>query len=204
MHAAALTANAVPKGGPYTVGPISGGQQYGVLDIFDNGGPSVACRFLGTRVGEGRKVTQIFSSSAGSNKENSIVNISTLNRLRAPNDSIVSGFVISGTTESLVLVRGVGPTLASFGVADALLSPVLSVFKGDQLIATNNGWAGTAPTTADEATRAFDQAGAFRFIDASSNDTAVLLKLAPGTYTAQVKSGDGGSGAALLEVYDLP
>jgi len=204
MHAAALTANAVPKGGPYTVGPISGGQQYGVLDIFDNGGPSVACRFLGTRVGEGRKVTQIFSSSAGSNKENSIVNISTLNRLRAPNDSIVSGFVISGTTESLVLVRGVGPTLASFGVADALLSPVLSVFKGDQLIATNNGWAGTAPTTADEATRAFDQAGAFRFIDASSNDTAVLLRLAPGTYTAQVKSGDGGSGAALLEVYDLP
>ncbi len=204
MHAAALTANAVPKGGPYTVGPISGGQQYGVLDIFDNGGPSVACRFMGTRVGEGRKITQIFSSSAGSTKENSIVNISTLTRLGAPNDSIVSGFVISGSTERVVLVRGVGPTLASFGVADALMSPVLSVYKGEQLIATNNGWAGSAPTTADEATRAFDQAGAFRFIDAASNDTAVLLRLAPGTYTAQVKSGDGGTGAALLEVYDLP
>lgn len=204
MHAAALTANAVPKGGPYTVGPISGGQQYGVLDIFDNGGPSVACRFLGTRVGEGRMFTQIFSSSAGSTKENSIVNISTLTRLSAPSDSIVSGFVISGFTERLVLVRGVGPTLAGFGVADALMSPVLSVYKGDQLIATNNGWAGTAPTTADEATHAFDQAGAFRFIDPSSNDTAVLLRLAPGSYTAQVKSGDGGSGAALLEVYDLP
>lgn len=204
MHAAALTANAAPKGGPYTVGPIAGGQQYGILEIFDNGGPSVACRFLGTRVGEGRKITQIFSSSAVGSTENSIVNISTLTRINAPTDSIVSGFVISGASERLVLVRGVGPTLTSFGVADALKNPVLSVYQGDRLVATNSAWAGASPDVAPQVVSAFDRSGAFRFIDESSSDTALVLSLAPGTYTAQVKSANGGSGAALLEVNDLP
>jgi hypothetical protein len=204
MHASALTGNAVPAGGPYTAGPLAGTQQYGILEIFDNGGPSVACRFLGTRVGEGRKLTQIFSSSAARAKENSIVNISTLTRLSAPTDSIVSGFVISGSSERLVLVRGVGPTLTSFGVADALKSPVLTVYQGDRLIATNSAWAGSETASVTQLGNAFDRAGAFRFIDESSKDTALVLSLAPGTYTAQVKSGDGGTGAALLEVYDLP
>jgi hypothetical protein len=51
---------------------------------------------------------------------------------------------------------------------------------------------------------AFDRAGAFRFVDESSNDSAAVVNLAPGAYTVQVKSGDGATGSALLEVYDLP
>ena len=51
---------------------------------------------------------------------------------------------------------------------------------------------------------AFDRAGAFRLLDENSRDSALGLSLAPGSYTVQVKSGDGSVGAALLEVYDLP
>lgn len=204
MHAAALTSDASAKGGPFAVGPIVGSQQYGILEVYDNGGPSVACRFLGTRVGEGRKITQIFSGSVAGASEKSLVNISTLARVSSPTDAIVSGFVISGTTNHSVLVRAVGPTLSAFGVNDALKNPVLSVHQGDRVIATNNSWAGATRAATQDVTDAFDRVGAFRFVDEASKDAALVVSLAPGAYTVQVKSGDGTPGAALLEVYDLP
>lgn len=204
MHAAALSSNPVDKGGPYTIGPILGGQQFGMLEIYDNGAESVACRFLGIRAGEGRKITQIFSGSAAEFSETALSNISTLARISSPTDAIVSGFAVSGLNNRSVLLRAVGPTLATFGVNDALKNPVLSVFQGDRLVATNSGWAGATPTTAQEVTNAFDRAGAFRYTDETSRDCALVLSLAPGSYTAQVKSGDGTPGSTLLEVYDLP
>jgi hypothetical protein len=41
-------------------------------------------------------------------------------------------------------------------------------------------------------------------VDESSRDAALVTSLVPGAYTVQVKSANGSSGAALLEVYDLP
>ena len=204
LHAAALTSGASAKGGPYTAGPIPGSQQYGILEVYDNGGPSVACRFLGTKVNEGRKLTQIFSGSVAGAKDHALVNISTLARLSSPTDSIVSGFVISGATSRQVLVRAVGPTLGAFGVGDALPNPVLSIFQGETLVATNSAWAGLTRDATESLSGAFDRAGAFRLVDESSRDAALVASLAPGAYTVQVKSANGSSGAALLEVYDLP
>jgi phosphodiesterase/alkaline phosphatase D-like protein len=203
IHAAALSSDPIAKGGPYTVGPILGGQQYGVLDIHDNGGPSVACRFFGTRVGEGRKISQIFSSAPAVASDTAVVNISTMARITSPTDAIVSGFVVAGSSNHSVLIRAVGPTLAAFGVNDALNNPVLSIYQGERLIATNTAWAGDARATVQEITDAFDRTGAFRFTDEATKDCVLLVHLAPGAYTVQVKSGDGASGAALLEIFDL-
>jgi alkaline phosphatase D len=204
LHAAALTSEGSTKGGPYTIGPFPGSQQYGMLEIYDNGGPSVACRFLGVKVGEGRKLTQIFSGSVAGAKEHSLVNISTLARVAGSADAIVSGFVISGSTSRSVLVRAVGPTLVAFGVNDALANPVLSVFQGDRLVATNSAWNSTTRSAMEDLSDAFDRAGAFRLVDESSRDAALVVSLSPGAYTVQVKSGNGVGGAVLLEVYDLP
>jgi phosphodiesterase/alkaline phosphatase D-like protein len=203
LQAAALTQEGSIKGGPYTGGTLPGSPQYGVLDIFDNGGPSVACRFQGVHAREGRKLTHIFSSSMVGSKEHSIVNISTLARLATGSDTLVSGFVISGESPRSVLVRAIGPTLAAFGVGDALARPVLSVFQGEREIATNSAWSGVERAAASSLTDAFDRAGAFRLIDDNSRDAAVILSLEPGAYTVQVKSADGSPGAALLEVYEL-
>lgn len=204
LHAAALTSEGSSKGGPYTAGPFPGSQQYGILEIYDNGGPSVACRFLGVNVSEGRKLTEIFSGSASGAKDHALVNISTLARVTSPSDSIVSGFVISGASPRTVLVRAIGPTLAAFGVKDALVNPVLSVFQGEQVVAVNSAWSGATRAAMEDLTDAFDRAGAFRLVDESSHDAALVVTLAPGAYTVQVKSGDGSPGSALLEVYDLP
>jgi hypothetical protein len=203
-HAAALTSVGSIKGGPYTDGPYPGDQQYGVLEVYDNGGPSVACRFLGIKSGEGRKITQIFSSSMTGAKEHALVNISTLARVTSASDTLVSGFVISGSTNRSVLIRAIGPTLSAFGVVDALAQPVLSVFQGDKLVATNAGWAAGPQVDTEAMLDSFDRAGAFRLVDETSSDAALTLSLAPGPYTVQVKSGNGAAGATLLEVYDLP
>ncbi|MBL9187596.1 MAG: alkaline phosphatase D family protein [Opitutaceae bacterium] len=204
LHAAALTSNSSMKGGPYSGGVFSGSQQYGILEVYDNGSDSVACRFLGKKVGEGAKLTHIFSGSTKGSKDHAIVNISTLARIASGDDALVSGFVISGASERRVLVRAIGPTLAAFGINDALARPILTVQQGSRLVATNTSWAGATPAATEAILDAFDRAGAFRLVDENSRDTVLLLSLAPGPYTVQVKSGDGTPGATLLEVYDLP
>lgn len=203
LHAAALTQEGSVKGGPYSGAAIPGSPQYGILEIYDNGGTSVACRFLGIHANEGRRMVHIFSSSIAGSKEHSIVNISTLARVTSSSDSLVSGFVISGTTNRSILVRAIGPTLAAFGVTDSLARPVLSVYQGERLVATNSGWSGLERSGASTLTDAFDRAGAFRLVDEGSADAALILSLPPGAYTVQVKSADGSAGAALLEVYEL-
>ena len=45
--------------------------------------------------------------------------------------------------------------------------------------------------------------GAFA-LDAGSKDAALLTTLAPGSYTVQVKGADGGTGEALVEIYEVP
>jgi len=203
LHAAALSSEPSTKGGPYSGGALPGNGQYGILEVYDNGGPSVACRFLGMRAGEGTKLTHIFSSSATGSTDAALVNISTLARVTSGDDAVVSGFVISTSTPRTMLVRAIGPTLAAFGINDAMTRPQLSVYNGDALIATNEGW---APDSEAEVrlTSAFDRAGAFRLLESSSRDAALVLTLAQGAYTVQVRNGAGTPGAALLEVYDLP
>jgi phosphodiesterase/alkaline phosphatase D-like protein len=209
LHGAALSASPSSKGGPYSGGVLPGSQQYGILEVYDNGGPSVACRFIGMKAGEGTKLTHIFSSSADAAKDLALVNISTLARINSAEDALVSGFVISGGKTRNVLIRAVGPTLEAFGVSGALTAARLAVFQSDRLVATNEGWGrgsdGVQSTDAVvQMTAAFDRAGAFRLLDESSRDSAIVLAVEPGAYTVQVKSGNGVPGMTLLEVYDLP
>jgi phosphodiesterase/alkaline phosphatase D-like protein len=205
LHTAALTSSGSLKGGPYSGGVIPGTQQYGILEVYDNGGDSVACRFLGKKVGDGTKLTHIFSgSTGGAAKDHAIVNISTLARVTSGEDSLISGFVISGASNRRVLIRAIGPTLSAFGVGDALAQPVLTVQQSGRHIASNSAWAGPTASATEATLDAFDRAGAFRLVDETSRDAALVLSLAPGAYTVQVKSGDATPGATLLEVYDLP
>ena len=203
LHAAALTQGGSIKGGPYTGAPLPGDQHYGILEVYDVGGPSVACRFLGMRAGEGTKLSYIFSScNTGALSGQALVNISTLAHVNADNNTAVSGFVISGDTPRTVLVRAVGPTLAQFGLTDALAQPQLVVYQGGKIIASNDAWA-PGDQAATSLNAAFDRVGAFRLTDRASRDAAILLTLAPGSYTLSVKSANGASGSALVEIYNV-
>ena len=81
---------------------------------------------------------------------------------------------------------------------------VLAVYNGSALgtlnqIAANDNWGGDPQITAVSKT-----VGAFALTDPNSKDAALLVTLPPGVYTAQVSGADGGTGVALVEVYDVP
>ena len=130
-----------------------------------------------------------------------IINISTRTAVGAGDAMLIGGFVISGTVPKRVLIRGVGPALAQFGVTGVLARPQLVLFKGGQVLAQNSGWS-TSPDAAAIAA-ASAQTGAFVFVG-GSQDAALIVSLDPGPYTAQVSGIGGTNGIALVEIYEVP
>jgi hypothetical protein len=109
------------------------------------------------------------------------------------------GFVITGSSSMTVLIRGVGPTLATYSVAGAMTNPQLTVFDSNQnVVGSNATWGGTAALQA-----AFNAVSAFP-LPTTSADAAILVTLPPGAYTADVTGTNGSTGIVLLEVYEMP
>jgi hypothetical protein len=129
-------------------------------------------------------------------------NISTRANVGTGANVAIAGFVISGTESKPVLIRAIGPTLASaFGISGALTAPKLELYNSaNAVIATNTGWSTASNTAAIAA--ASTQAGAFTLASTSA-DSVIFTTLAPGSYTGVVSSANGGQGIALIEVYDL-
>lgn len=116
---------------------------------------------------------------------------------------LIAGFVVTGQAARTVLIRGIGPALAGFGVRNALPDPQLTLLRDGVLVATNEDWYDVANALALIA--AATQVGAFA-LPPASRDAALLLSLPPGSYTVQVGAGAAGSstGSALIEVYEVP
>jgi putative Ig domain-containing protein len=119
-------------------------------------------------------------------------------------EPLTGGFVVGGTASKQLLLRGVGPALGSFGITNSIPTPILTIYNSaGAVVATNSSW-GTQSngTTAASIAAAAASAGAFP-LPAGSADAALLLTLAPGTYTGQVTDAGGNTGPALFEVYSL-
>ena len=109
---------------------------------------------------------------------------------------MIAGFVVSGTGTKSIDVRGIGPTLGTFGVSGFLASPQLVVDNASsQTLFSNMVWGGGSALTS-----AFAQVGAFS-LPANSKDSALLDPFGVGNYTALL-SGTSGTGVALAEIYD--
>jgi hypothetical protein len=129
-----------------------------------------------------------------------LANLSTFVRLRPDSGAPLSGFVITGEMKKQILIRAVGPGLRQFGLGDLLPDPVLTVFNGGgREIAHNAGW--TSDANALDLPRLSTQAGAFQ-LSADSADSALVLHLAPGSYTVAISSLASSTGTALLEIYE--
>jgi sugar lactone lactonase YvrE len=133
-----------------------------------------------------------------------LINISTRAFVGTGANIMIAGFVVQGTQPAQVLVRAVGPTLASFSVTGFLPNPVLTVFDStNTAIATNTGWGNQAsPASSAQVTSVGAKVGAFALLS-NSADSALVLTLQPGTYSVQVSDANGASGIALAEVYQV-
>jgi beta-glucanase (GH16 family) len=130
-----------------------------------------------------------------------LVDIATRGFVGTGANALIAGFVIGGADPKTVLIRASGPALAGqpFSLSGTLPDPELQVYNGATVIGTNEGWAGNAAVVAAAA-----EVSAFPWSDASSGDSALLMTLSPGAYTAIVSGASGDTGISLLEVYDIP
>jgi uncharacterized protein (DUF1800 family) len=133
-------------------------------------------------------------------QEPRLANVSTLTRVGTGADVLTAGFVIGGTTDKQVVIRAVGPRLATtpFNVPGTLADPQLTVFGPNSstlVAASNDNW-----LAADSA--AFASVGAFA-LTPGSRDAAIVTTLKPGNYSAQVTGVGGTTGTAIVEVYEV-
>ncbi|HEY5079753.1 MAG TPA: PQQ-binding-like beta-propeller repeat protein, partial [Opitutaceae bacterium] len=143
-----------------------------------------------------------------------MTNIATRAEVEGGGSLLIGGFYVGGTGPATLLVRGSGPALAlaPFSLSGTLTHPVLEIYDSTSTpIARDAGWA-NAPTNGTSGVNAIFRAasasdmaaaGAFAF-GAGSLDSAIVITLPPGAYTAEVTSGDGTNGIGLVEVYLLP
>jgi mannan endo-1,4-beta-mannosidase len=130
-----------------------------------------------------------------------IVNLSTRGVTAGAGAEVIAGFVIAGPGSKRVLVRGVGPELAEFGVAVPMADPLLRLTTAQGVpLARSDDWA--FDEVAAASAEAFTIAGAFPLVD-GSRDAALVIDLPPGHYTAIVSPAVGGDGIVLAEIYDL-
>ncbi len=129
-----------------------------------------------------------------------LINVSVLQRI-GPGEMLTAGFVIAGETQRQVLIRAIGPTLATapFHVGGAMTDPKMVLYSGQREIASSDDWGGADPLVAASAA-----VGAFALGSPSSKDAMMLTPLRPGSYTAQVSGVAGATGLVLLEVYEVP
>ena len=132
-----------------------------------------------------------------------LINLSTRVQVGTGANILIAGFVIGGSTSKTVLVRASGPALTAFNVAGTLADPQLKILDQNQkLVASNRGWGGDTSIQS-----VANSVGAFAWGNSASADSAILLTLPPGAYTAQVAGAAGtasDTGVALVEVYDVP
>jgi hypothetical protein len=148
----------------------------------------------------GVALLEVYDASPAAADAPKVLALSTRGSVSAGDGVLIVGFVIEGAVPKKVLVRGVGPSLAS-NVSGALTDPKLQLFKGSTVIAQNDDW--SAGSDAAEIETATASSGASP-LASGSKDSALLVYLAPGVYTAHISGVGGATGVALAEIYEVP
>ena len=149
--------------------------------------------------GVGIALAEIYDEGAGGPGAQ-LVNISSRAFVGTGGNVMIAGFVISGSSSQTLLIRASGPALGEFGLSSTLPDPQLLLYDaGKNLVASNTGWGGSSQISSVAAL-----VGAFAWSNPASADSALLVTLAPGSYTAEVNPLSSDGGLALIEVYAVP
>ena len=134
-----------------------------------------------------------YQSSAVATQQR-IANLSVKGDVGVGDNRLILGVIVQGYQTCKLLFRGIGPSLQGFPPGTLLADPTIEIFDSTGMsLGSNNNWkdnqqaeiqaTGLAPT--------------------NSLESAIILSLAPGSYTAVLGGITGGTGIALAEVYDI-
>jgi arylsulfate sulfotransferase len=122
-------------------------------------------------------------------------NVSGRSFVGTGDNALISGFIIGDVASATVVVRALGPSLASFGVSQPLSDPVLTIYDSNgSAIASNDNW------QSEPNNIVLQRDG---LAPPNPLESALVLYLPAGAYTAVVRGANGAMGNALVEVYHL-
>ena len=149
----------------------------------------------GAADGQGVGLVELYdlgTASLDSSSQAQLANISTRGFVQREDDVMIGGFIV--TASSKLIVRAIGPSLGTAGVAGALENTTLEVRDGSgELLAANDDWRSNQEQD---------------IIDSSvppgdDRESAIVATFNSGNYTAIVRGRDDTTGVALVEAYVL-
>ena len=154
-----------------SVGGVGGATGIAVVELYDADTPPLASR---------------------------LVNLSVRAPVGTGNNILFGGFSIGGTTDDAILIRAIGPSLAS-QLSGFLVQPVLTIFQGANPtpLYSNTVWGGDPALVNAE-----NVVGAYP-ISTSSQDSLLLVSLPAGNYTAEITGVNYTTGIAVVEIYEV-
>jgi hypothetical protein len=123
-----------------------------------------------------------------------LANISTRMKVGVGGDVLIGGLIIRGSQSKKIILRAIGPSLAASGVANAMADPVLELHDSSGVIASNDDWPSSSQA---------GEIAASGLAPGNANESAIIVTLSPGSYTAVVSGHQGGQGIGLVEAYEL-
>jgi hypothetical protein len=126
-----------------------------------------------------------------------LANISTRGFVQAGNNVMIGGLILRGNNYTHVAVRGVGPSLAQFGISPALADPTLELHDGNgTVVISNDNWQSDAATAS--------QLTALGLALSDPSEAGIYTLLPSGSFTAVLAGKNGGTGIGLIELYNVP
>ncbi|MDQ6808120.1 MAG: matrixin family metalloprotease [Verrucomicrobiota bacterium] len=164
------------------VATLKPGSYTAVVRGFDNGDGNVT----------GTGLVELYDLRTNASRAG---NISSRAQVFTDANVLIGGFIVGSGPSKPVVVRAIGPSLAAFGVAGALIDPTLELRDASgNLVQANDNW----PQGPDAALIQKEN-----LAPTSPSESALQSTLNPGSYTAVVRGANNGTGVGLVEVYDL-
>jgi hypothetical protein len=131
------------------------------------------------------------SLRANSSVRPQLANISTRLKVGTGENVLIGGFIVTGADKKKLIVRAVGPSLP---LGNKLLDPILALYdaRGD-LVYANDDWQDSQET----------EIKATGIPPVEKFESAMVLSLSPGAYTAVLGGLGNTTGIGLVEAYDL-
>jgi hypothetical protein len=169
-------------------------KESGIVATLQPGAYSVI--LAGKNGGTGAGLVEVYDTNQAVDSQ--LANISTRGFVQTGDNVMIGGFVLGGSSNNTgIVVRGIGPSLAQFGLSPVLADPTLELHDGNgALLISNDDWQ-------DDPVQAA-QLSAHGLAPQDPKESGIFASLPPGAFTATLAGKNGGMGIGLAEIYTVP
>jgi phospholipase/lecithinase/hemolysin len=142
----------------------------------------------------GNGLAEVYDLEPGTSS--TLANLSTRGFVGTGDNAMIGGLIIGDGDSPIVVLRAIGPTLASSGIVNPLLDPIIELHDGNgAVIGFNDNWQDSQ----------MQAVLATQLAPTDDREAAIVAPfLTPGNYTAVVRGNADTTGVALVEAYCIP